>query len=730
MIQQIFVNAPAGWLNRDIERRLYMARRRAEKRLQSDKEFYIASLSSMVTIYKGLVMPRDLPNFYLDLADLRTQSSICLFHQRFSTNTSPKWPLAQPFRFLAHNGEINTIAGNRQWAEADLQIPDAAAAGSSRRRAFCQHRRLRLLVAGQHARTAADGRHGSLSLGADADPAAWQSNPTMDDDLRAFYDFNSMHMEPWDGPAGIVLTNGRHAACSVDRNGLRPARYVVTKDRILTLASEVGIWDYQPDEVQEKGRVGPGELLVIDTYTGKLSSTFDIDNELKQRHPYRHWLENNSRRLVPFEELSDAQAGSRSYDSEQLAQFHKLFGYSREELHDVLQVLGEAGQEATGSMGDDAPMAVLSHRQRSLFDYFRQKFAQVTNPAIDPLRENHVMSLATCIGNEQNMFKETLGHANRILFDSPILVYSDIEQLRLLDKGQFPSNTLDLNYDPQIGLKQAVEALCDQAQRLAEAGSTLLILSDRQIAADKLPIPAAMAVGAVQQRLVKNNLRCDTNIIIETAAARDPHQFAILLGFGATAIYPYVAYESLLALIDDGKLNKSYKEACINYRKGINKGLLKIMSKMGISTIASYRCSQLFEAVGLSDTVVDLCFQGVTNRIQGACFEDFQDDLQLLSQVAFNKRQRLDHGGLLKFDYRGEYHCYNPDVVQLLQKAVKSGVYADYQAFAKAVNERPAATLRDLFALKASDEEIPSTRSSRQAPCSRALTARQCPSAP
>lgn len=707
VIQQIFVNAPAGWLNRDIERRLYMARRRAEKRLQDDKEFYIASLSSMVTIYKGLVMPRDLPNFYLDLADLRTQSSICLFHQRFSTNTSPKWPLAQPFRFLAHNGEINTIAGNRQWAEArtyKFQTPllpdlhDAApfvnTAGSD---SSSLDNMLELLLMGGM------DLYRSVRM---LIPPAWQSNPTMDDDLRAFYDFNSMHMEPWDGPAGIVLTNGRHAACSVDRNGLRPARYVVTKDRILTLASEVGIWDYQPDEVQEKGRVGPGELLVIDTYTGKLSSTFDIDNELKQRHPYRHWLDNNSRRLVPFEELSDAQAGSRSYDDEQLARYHKLFGYSREELHDVLQVLGSAGQEATGSMGDDAPMAVLSHRQRSLFDYFRQKFAQVTNPAIDPLRENHVMSLATCIGNEQNLFKETLGHANRILFDSPVLVYSDIEQLRLLNKEQFPSSTLDLNYDPQIGLKQAVETLCDQAQALAEAGSTLLILSDRQIAKDKLPIPAAMAVGAVQQRLVKNNLRCDSNIIIETAAARDPHHFAVLLGFGATAVYPFVAYESLLSLIDDGKLDKSYKQACINYRKGIDKGLLKIMSKMGISTVASYRCSQLFEAVGLSDAVVDLCFNGVTNRIQGACFEDFQADLQQLNQVAFNKRQRLDHGGLLKFDFRGEYHCYNPDVVQLLQKAVKSGIYADYQAFAKAVNERPAATLRDLFALKPGKDEI------------------------
>lgn len=707
VIQQVFVNAPAGWLNRDIERRLFMARRRAEKRIVNDSEFYIASLSSMVTIYKGLVMPVDLPNFYLDLADLRTQTSICLFHQRFSTNTSPKWPLAQPFRFLAHNGEINTIAGNRQWAEARSYkfrtplIPDlhdaAPFINTSGSDSSSLDNMLELLLVGGM------DLYRSVRM---LIPPAWQSNPTMDDDLRAFYDFNSMHMEPWDGPAGIVLTNGRHAACSVDRNGLRPARYVITKDRILTLASEVGIWDYQPDEVEEKGRVGPGELLVIDTFTGKLSSSFDIDNELKARHPYRHWLDNNSRRLVPFDELTEEQAGGRSYDQEQLAQYHKLFGYSSEELHDVLKVLGEAGQEVTASMGDDAPMAVLSHQQRSLFDYFRQKFAQVTNPAIDPLREAHVMSLATCIGNEQNLFNETLGHANRVLFDSPILVYSDIEQLRQLDEVNFPTHTLNINYDPAIGLEQAIINLCDKAQTLAESGCTLLILSDRQISNETLPIPAAMAVGAVQQRLVKNNLRCDTNILVETAAARDPHQFAVLLGFGATAIYPYIAYETLLDLVEQGKLKKTFKEASINFRKGINKGLLKIMSKMGISTIASYRCSQLFEAIGLSDDVVDLCFQGVTNRLKGADFEDFQVDLEILNKKAFNRRLKADHGGLLKFDHRGEYHCYNPDVVQLLQKAVKSGVYADYQAFAKAVNERPVATLRDLMKLKTQEEPL------------------------
>jgi len=706
-IEQVFVNAPAGWVSRDIERRLYMARRRAEKRLTNDSEFYIASLSSMVTIYKGLVKPIDLPNFYLDLADLRTKSSICLFHQRFSTNTSPKWPLAQPFRFLAHNGEINTIKGNRQWAKArsykfespllpDLQDAAPFVSDSGSDSSSLDNMLELLLMGGMDL-------YRSMRM---LIPPAWQSNPIMDDELRAFYDFNSMHMEPWDGPAGVVMTNGRHAACAVDRNGLRPARYVVTTDRILTLASEIGIWDYTPDEVSEKGRVGPGELLVLDTYAGKLTSTFDIDHELKNRHPYKKWLENNSRRLVPFEDCDDCEAHSRNFDDEALAIYHKQFNYSKEEIHDVINVMAGCGQEITASMGDDAPMAVLSQKQRSLFDYFRQQFAQVTNPPIDPLREAHTMSLATCIGSEQNLFKETLGHADRILFDSPILVYSDLQQLRALDQVNYRLVELSMNYSTELSLNEAIVKLCDDAQQASQDGAVIILLSDRGISKESLPIPAAMAAGAVQQRLVENNLRCDTNIVVESASVRDPHQFAVLFGFGVTAVYPYLAYETVLEQIEQSKISLTPKEAILNYRKGINKGLMKIMSKMGISTIASYRCSQLFEAVGLADDVVELCFKGVTNRIKGADFEDFEIDQAILRDKAYRKRQQVEHGGLLKFDFRGEYHCYNPDVVQLLQKSVKSGDYADYKAFAKAVDERPVATIRDLFKLDTTQKAI------------------------
>ncbi|CDU00516.1 Glutamate synthase (NADPH) large chain [Vibrio coralliirubri] len=707
-IQQVFISAPAGWRERDIERRLYIARRRIEKQISEDKDFYICSLSTQVMVYKGLCMPADLPRFYLDLADLRMESAICLFHQRFSTNTQPRWPLAQPFRYLAHNGEINTIEGNRQWAKAraykfsspllpDLQTaaPFVNETGSD---SSSLDNMLDLFLAG-----GMDVFRAMRMLV----PPAWQNHPDMDPDLRAFYDFNSKHMEPWDGPAGIVLSDGRYAACNLDRNGLRPARYVITKDNLITLASEVGIWNYAPDEVAEKGRVGPGELLVIDTRRGKLWQSNEIDNDLKGRHPYKEWMEKNVHKLTPFSDLPDEQVGKRSFDDDTLKTYQKQFAMSNEESDQVLRVLGDMGQEAVGSMGDDTPMAVLSSKERLITDYFRQKFAQVTNPPIDPLREKHVMSLATSIGKEMNVFCETDGHAYRVTFNSPVLLYSDMQQLLQLNQKHYGHTILSLHYDPaQQDLEQAINDLCDRAVQEVRDGTVLIVLSDKGLEKGKLPVPAAMAVGAVQTRLADNNLRCDANIVVETATARDPHQFAVLLGFGATAVYPYLAYEALGKMLDDGSLDKDYRAAMQNYQNGINKGLYKIMSKMGISTIASYRCSQLFEAVGLHSDVVELCFRGVTTRIQGASFSDFQQDIYNLSRKAWTKRKPIEHGGLLKYVHGGEYHAYNPDVVGTLQTAVKTGETSDYLSFAKQVNARPAAMLRDLMSLKKADKPL------------------------
>ncbi len=707
-IAQAVFNGPFGWGGKDLERRLYMVKRRVEKRVTDDADFYICSLSGLVIVYKGLCRPVDLPKFFPDLADFRMQSAICLFHQRFSTNTLPKWPLAHPFRYLAHNGEINTITGNRQWSRSRSYklrsplLPDMAEAApfvnSTGSDSSALDNMLELFLAGGMDLF----RAFRLLV-----PPAWQQHPDMDEDLRAFYDFNSMHMEPWDGPAGIVMSDGRFAACGLDRNGLRPARYVVTKDNLITLASEVGIWDYEPDEVLEKGRVGPGELLVIDTLTGKRWTSWDIDRELKSRHPYKKWMDKCCQHLRSFDYDLELPTGARELGDDRLLLYQKLFGWSNEELEQMVAVLGETGQEPVGSMGDDAPMAVLSGRERSLYDYFRQMFAQVTNPPIDPLRERHVMSLATCIGREQNVFDEAEGHAYRVMFQSPVLVFSDLQQLKDLSQTHYQHVVLDLNYRRATGLAAALRELASQALAAADGGVVLLILSDRAIAADTLPIPAAMAVGAVQHILAHSNRRCDTNIIVETASVRDPHHFAVLLGMGATAVYPYLVYESLARMVEEGKVQVDLRQAMCNYRKGVDKGLLKILSKMGIATVASYRCAQLFEAIGLGREVIELCFPGVVSRIEGADFSDFQADQERLAKHAWQRgHQPLFRGGLFKYIHGGEYHAYNPDVVQALQKAVRTGNFADYQVYSGFVDNRPVACLRDLLRLKVGAKPI------------------------
>jgi glutamate synthase (NADPH) large chain len=700
-IEQVFINAPAGWLPRDLERRLFMTRRRIEKRI-NHRDFYICSLSNQVMIYKGLCMPKDLPRFYPDLADLRMQSAICLFHQRFSTNTLPRWQLAQPFRYLAHNGEINTISGNRAWARArsykyhtplipDLQTaaPFVNETGSD---SSSLDNMLELFV------------NGGMDLFRAMRllvPPAWQHNPDMDEDLRAFYDFNSMHMEPWDGPAGIVLSDGRYAACTLDRNGLRPARYVITQDKLITIASEVGIWDYAPDEVVEKGRVGPGELLVIDTREGRLMQSADINTELKTRHPYKEWLDKNVLSLVPFEKLPDEEVGESSFSADRLLVYQKLFGYDLEELESVVRVLGENGQEAVGSMGDDTPFAVLSQRPRVLFDYFRQYFAQVTNPPIDPLRERHVMSLNTCIGREMSVFFEAEGMSHRVNFKSPVLLYSDMQQLLQLSAEYYQHHHLDAVYNPnETSLKEALVRLCDEAVVAVRNGAVLLVISDRNVSRDAMPIPAVLSVGAIQQRLVETNLRCDANIIVETASARNPHHFAVLIGLGATAVYPYLAYESLARMVSIGAITKPLRQVMINFRDGINKGLYKIISKMGISTISSYRCACLFEAIGFHQEVMELCFKNMLNRIEGATFAQLDAELRWFHKRAWQKSRGLEIGGYLKYKPQGEFHTYNPEVVNTLQAAVNSGDYANYRRYADTVNKRPPSMLRDLLRLK------------------------------
>ena len=700
-VAQIFVNAPSGLPTDTFDRKLYVARRRAEKRIEpSDPMFYVASLASRLLSYKGLVMPANLPVFYPDLNDARFATAICLFHQRFSTNTWPQWRLAQPFRYLAHNGEINTVQGNRFWSLArsyklaSPEIPNmedirplVSMTGSD---SMSLDNMLDALVAG-----GVDYFRAIRLL----IPPAWQNVPTMDADLRAFYEYNSMHMESWDGPAGIVFSNGRYASCIMDRNGLRPARWIVTKDRHFTIASEIGVYNYAPGDVVAKGRLKPGEMIAVDTHTGALLLPRDIDDRLKSRHPYREWLAQHTHKL---EGDLDAQDGCVPPMDEAVAGvYQKMFQVSFEERDQIVRVLAEDGQEAVGSMGDDTPMAVLSTQVRSPYDYFRQQFAQVTNPPIDPLREAIVMSLNTCLGPERNLFEEAPEHARRLEIASPVLSRCKYARLLTQRDPEYKVHRIDLNYDPaKLDLRAALDGVVKDACAAVRGGSVIVLLSDRDIAKDKLPIHALFATGAVHHGLVEAGLRCNANIVVETGTVRDPHQFACLIGYGATAIFPYLAYEVIRDLIRSGELAIEEAKAVKNFRKGINKGLLKIISKMGISTIASYRGAQLFEAIGVADDAIRLCFKGTPSRIQGASFADFEADQKQLAREAFVPRKTIRQGGLLKYVHGGEYHAYNPDVVATLQQAVRSGDYVDYKRYAAIVNERPVATLRDLIKVR------------------------------
>jgi glutamate synthase (NADPH) large chain len=722
-IEHVFVNPADNMDDAAFDRHLYIARRRAEKLIEQqaeDETFYIPSMSSQVVSYKGLVMPETLPQFYKDLNDSRMMTGMAVFHQRFSTNTWPQWRLAQPFRYLAHNGEINTIQGNRNWSvarghkfETDL-IPDMDA--------------IRPLVSmsGSDSNSLDNMLEALLAGGIDIFramrlliPPAWQNVENMDPRLRAFYEYNSMHMEPWDGPAGVVMTDGRYAACSLDRNGLRPARYVITKntqgngglkdktysDCVITLASEVGVYDYNEQDVIAKGRLKPGQMLASDTHTGELLLPDDVDQRLMSRFDYNTWMKTQSNYLES--ELNDNANTIGCMDNETYQIFEKQFQVTNEEKNYVIKVLAENAQEAVGSMGDDTPMAVLSTQVRPVYDYFRQQFAQVTNPPIDSIRENIVMSLETCLGAEQNLFEEKSEYAQRLLVDSPVLSPNKCGKLLRLDDEKYRVAVIDLNFNSDISLKQAVTNICDKAVDLVKSGHVLLVLDDKSISKDKLTVHALMATGAVHHRLIAEGLRCDANIIVKTGTARDPHQIASLIGYGATCVYPYMAYEILAKMVNNKEIkDQDISQVAQAYRKGINKGLHKVMSKMGISTIASYRGAQLFEAIGVADEVVDMCFKGTTSRLAGSGFTNFEEDCKLLNKVTWNSRKQISHGGIYRYVHGGEYHAYNPDVVNYLQQAVQSGSYETYQKYADTVNNRPVTTLRDLLHLRKDTQSI------------------------
>ncbi len=706
-LEQIFV-ATDELDKTSFEARLLIGRRKAEQRLRDDPDFHVVSLASGVLGYKGLMMPVDLPRFYLDLADERMESGICVFHQRFSTNTLPRWSLAQPFRMLAHNGEINTIAGNRSWAQARRSkfesplLPDLDECGelisASGSDSFSLDNMFELLVAG------GTDIHKAVRM---LVPPAWHNVEDRDPNVRAFYEYTSSHIEPWDGPAGLVLTDGRYAVCTLDRNGLRPSRWMLTEDNHLVVASEAGVCDPGPEHIVAKGKLGPGDILSVDTETGRIYHRDDVERMLAGRNPYKKWLREGVIKLdSTMEKESMELEGTLNRD--QIRSYMKMFNVTSEERDQMMRPLAEQGKEAVGSMGDDTPVAVLSGKQRNLFDYFRQQFAQVTNPPIDPLRETIVMSLSAQLGREQNIFTETPEHGIRIKLNSPILSPRKYYVLKNNDFPGFQAHKFKLQYDPEkTGLSAAIDQLCREVEQKVRDGILICILSDHDIAPGKLPIHILLAVGAVHHHLVKQGLRCDANLIASTGYARDSHQIAMLISVGASLVYPYLSYHILDDLSCSNELDCDIDTAFKHYRKGINQGLLKIISKMGISTLASYRGSQLFEIVGLASEVVDKCFTGAASRIQGASFADIERDQMPLARQAWQITRQLAPGGLHKFVYGQEQHAFNPEVVQSLQRAVSAGGQENWQPYAALTNNRPVLALRDLLQIKNDLKHIP-----------------------
>ncbi len=707
-IEQVFV-VDAGNDGGTFERQLYLARRRAEQSLRDLTDFHVVGLSAKLLGYKGMVLPEHLRTLYPDLAHPALSARVVAFHQRFSTNTQPRWPLAQPFRRLAHNGEINSIAGNRAWAQSRRKVWKSPLLDVSE---FEQA----VTTDGSDSQSL-DNALEWLQLGG-MDllqamriliPPALQSLEYKDADLVAFYEYYAINSEPWDGPAGIVMCDGRHAACTLDRNGLRPARWTLSRDGVFVIASETGVWDLPAEEVEAKGKLGPGEMIAVDLEQGKLLDTHAIDAINRARAPYKQWLREGMSYL--HTELIDPALTDAPFDTETLLGFQRLFQLSREEQEQVLRPLAETEQEAIGSMGDDVPMAAISQRIRPLYDCFRQAFAQVTNPSIDPLREGSVMSLTTQIGREGNLFVDAPSNVNHVLLNSPVLSHRKLHQLLALPRFAESHLYIDLYFDANTSLQEALQRICKQAEDAARAGIELLILSDRRPLRGCAAVHALLATGAVHQHLVRHDLRCISNILVETGTARDPHHFACLVGCGATAVYPYLAYQSLHALarrgILGGKTNGEPLQVGRSYRRGVKKGLLKILSKMGIGTIASYRGAQLFEIVGLDPEVVAQCFAGTPSRIGGAGFARLEADARALAEQGWDLNALPEAGGLLRYLPGGEYHQYNPDVVQSLQRAVLTGDREDWKRYSSAVNERPPAALRDLLRAKPIGPPVP-----------------------
>lgn len=720
-IQQIFIRRAPGMNQDTLERKLYVIRKRVEFEVDNsgmrDKDFFaIPSLSSRTIVYKGLLLATQIADFYKELSDPLTASALCLVHQRFSTNTFPTWKLAHPFHFLCHNGEINTLKGNMGWMEARQSILASPLFGDDIGKLFP------ITMSGGSDSAILDNVFELLYMSgrslphamAMLVPEAWDGDPTMPASKKAFYEYHASLMEPWDGPAAIAFTDGRIIGATLDRNGLRPARYLVTHDDQVVMASESGVLPVKPEEIRLKGRLQPGRMLLVDMQEQRIIPDQEVKDTLAARRPYAQWLEENQ---ATMDDLPDPPRWHPT-DFESILQRQRSFGYTHEELRMILTPMAAQGQEPIGSMGTDTPLACLSDQPQLLFNYFKQQFAQVTNPAIDPIREELVMSLTSFIGVERNLLEETPRHCHTLKLTHPILTNHDLEKLRRLSWGDFLATTLPTLYLVDGGdreLERSLAGLCRRASLAIQSGYTLLILSDRGIDKEYAPIPSLLALTAVHNHLIREKTRTQVALIVESGEPREVMHFALLLGYGASAVNPYLALESIEDLHRRGWLPAeiSPADAMHNYEKAINKGLLKVLSKMGISTLPSYQGAQAFEAIGLNKSITDRYFTGTPSRIEGVGLDVLAGEVKFRHDHAFravtDADAELEMGGQYHYRAEGEYHLFNPETISKLRHSVRASSYENYQEFSRLIDDqsRRLCTLRGLMKLKKTAHALP-----------------------
>ncbi|PYV87422.1 MAG: glutamate synthase large subunit, partial [Acidobacteria bacterium] len=715
VIRQIFIGKNSHLKHESqFERKLYVIRKRVENLVETSgieeaDTFYISSLSCVTLIYKGLLMAHQIPAFYQDLNHSLVKSALAMVHSRFSTNTFPSWKLAHPYRYVAHNGEINTLRGNRNWMRARARslsselfeedlgklFPILTETGSD---SATIDNALEFLVASGRSLP-----HAIMML----IPEAWNKDIRMDPDKQGFYEYHACLMEPWDGPAAIAFTDGKRIGAVLDRNGLRPARYLVTKDGLVVMASEVGVLDIPNHQILYKGRLQPGKIFLVDTLEGRIIDDAELKAKITRQKPYRQWVEANK---IDLHHLPEPPRVHHP-DPQNLLVRQQAFGYTVEDLRLLMAPMAKDGEEAVGSMGTDTPLAVLSSRPQLVYNYFKQLFAQVTNPPIDSIREEMVMSLESYIGSEQNLLAETPKHCHMLKLPCPILTNVELEKVRHVSVGDFRAVTLPMLFpvsDGEEGLATAVESLCQRASEAVREGCSILILSDRGVDAQHAAIPSLLATSAVHHHLIREGTRTRVGLVVESGEAREVMHFALLIGYGAGAVNPYLAFETLSEMVrqklfpSEVTVEKAHK----NYIKSINKALLKIIAKMGISTVQSYRGAQIFEAIGLNTELVDRYFTGTPSRVEGVGLKHLAREALALHRRGFpDERLRsplLDAGGQYQWRREGEFHLFNPETVAKLQQATRQGSYQTFKEYSSLINNQSQnlCTLRGLFRLK------------------------------